>query len=222
MIFDLDASELAGKQIVVYEYVYHEEELVTSHTDIDDTDQTVSIISLQTSVIDAYDGDKSVLASDEAKVVDTIEYCLEAEKEYVITGILMNKSTGEPLTINGKTVEQSINLTTTEPCGETSMTFTFDASHLDGIETVVFESVFDLDKKLIISHEDINDKAQTFNIYLPPPNTGLFTVPETGSVTNTNTDTNWLAIAFGFIIVVSGVYAGYHFLARRKFFSNIK
>ena len=222
MVFDLNASELAGKQIVVFEYAYSGNKVVESHEDINDEDQTVSVIHLETSVADAYDGDKSVLASNEAKVIDTIKYCLDAEEEYVIKGILMDKTTGEPLLIDGKTVEQSINLTTTEPCGEINMTFSFDASHLDGAEVVVFESVYDLDEKLIISHEDIDDEAQTFNIYLPPPDTGLFTVPETGNVTSTSTGSNWLAITFGVVIVVSGAYLGYHFLARRKFFSKIK
>ena len=42
MDFTLDASELNNTSIVIYEYLYFEDELVASHEDINDKDQTVT------------------------------------------------------------------------------------------------------------------------------------------------------------------------------------
>ena len=42
MDFTLDASELNNTSVVIYEYLYYEDKLVTSHEDINDKDQTVT------------------------------------------------------------------------------------------------------------------------------------------------------------------------------------
>ena len=66
----------------------------------------------------------------------------------------MDKSTGEPLLINGETVENSIELRSETECGQTEMIFTFDASELGGKELVVFETLYykdDITISLILS-----------------------------------------------------------------------
>ena len=40
--FTLDASELNNRSIVVYEYLYHNGQLIASHEDITDEDQTIT------------------------------------------------------------------------------------------------------------------------------------------------------------------------------------
>ncbi len=42
MEFSFDASELNNRSIVIYEYLYKDNELITSHEDINDKDQTIT------------------------------------------------------------------------------------------------------------------------------------------------------------------------------------
>ena len=42
MEFSFDASELNNRSIVIYEYLYQDNELITSHEDINDKDQTIT------------------------------------------------------------------------------------------------------------------------------------------------------------------------------------
>ena len=73
---------------------------VAVHTDIEDEGQTVEVDEpeIGTKATDAIDGDKELVAGPEAKVVDTVSYSnLVPGKEYKLTGVLMDKETGEPL-----------------------------------------------------------------------------------------------------------------------------
>ena len=40
--FNLDSTELAGKSIVLYEVLYHNDQIVAVHTDINNKDQTIT------------------------------------------------------------------------------------------------------------------------------------------------------------------------------------
>ena len=163
MNFEVDTTELEGKEIVVFENMYYGEELVASHGQFDDEGQTVRVVSLSTIAKDNADGDKFLVADQEAKIMDEIKYCFKKDTNFTIKGILMDKSTGEPLRINGETVENSINLRSETECGQTEMTFTFDASELGGKELVVYETLYYGDD-IIVKHKDINDSNQTVTI----------------------------------------------------------
>lgn len=159
MTFELDTSELVGKDIVVFETLLYEGEEVASHSDINDASQTVTVIGVGTTAVDGTDGDEFIEASI-AKITDTVSYCLKEGLTYTIHGILMDKSTGQPLLVNGNVVQKEITITPTTNCGTATMTFEFDASDLAGTDIVVFESLF-LNDDPVISHEDINDEDQT-------------------------------------------------------------
>ncbi len=180
IIFSFDASELAGQDIVVYESLYHGDELLAEHKDIDDASQTVTIISLGTTAVDGLDDDKFIEAGTDSVLEDTITYCLQPNVEYAIHGILMDKSTGEALLVDGETVENEIIINPTEACGTTKMEFELDTTELGGKEIVVFESaaieIFqnqptegdepqeDKTYREIISHEDLEDEGQTIDV----------------------------------------------------------
>ncbi|MBR2754128.1 VaFE repeat-containing surface-anchored protein [Candidatus Saccharibacteria bacterium] len=221
MLFKLDTSALGGREIVVFESLYYKDSLVESHESIEDESQTVTIVSLATVAEDDTDGDKSVLAGEAAAIKDTIEYCVKAGQKYIIKGILMNKETREPVLVNGKAVEGQIELDAEESCGTTEMMFHFDATGLEGTDIVVFESLYKYnedeekgEEELIVAHEDINDESQTINIYIPAPETGLFTAGKSSNKTND-------FIFIPAIIVVSvGGYSIYRAISRRKFFGK--
>ena len=48
MRFEFDASQLYGKTLVVFEELYHEEQLIAKHDDINSREQTVQIEDIKT------------------------------------------------------------------------------------------------------------------------------------------------------------------------------
>ena len=225
MEFELDTSALGGKEVVVFERLYDhkddgnydDEEPIVEHEDIDDPKQTIDIISLETVAEDGTDGDKEILADQAAVVKDTVSYCVKPGQKYTIRGILMDKSTGEPLLVNGEKIEGAVEIEPTEACGTAEMLFHFDATGLQGKELVVFEKLYifgednpDEDEP-IITHEDINDENQAVIVYMPTPNTGRFTAKDgDGRIGE-------FILAPAAIVVVVGGYGIYRASARKRF-----
>ncbi|MBO7718251.1 VaFE repeat-containing surface-anchored protein, partial [Candidatus Saccharibacteria bacterium] len=128
-----------------------------------DWDNHCTVFSLKTTATDEKDGDKFVEINRKARIKDTIEYCVTPGLDFTIKGILMDKSTEQPLLVNGKPIEQVIHLNSETECGTTSMTFKFNAAMLAGKNVVVYESLYYGDE-LITNHEDITDEGQTVTI----------------------------------------------------------
>ena len=127
----------------------------------------------------------------------------------------MDKSTGEPLIVNGRTIVRNIEIEPEEACGEAEMLFEFDASNLGGAKLVVFETV-KRENNTVISHEDIDDVDQTVDVYLPPPDTGLFTTPKASTVEGKN-EASPVFIIGTLVAIVGFGYTIYRITARRKF-----
>ena len=105
--FTFDASNLHGTQLVVFEYLYYDGLLLTTHAELEDEGQTVEIKNPKISTVAVVeDGGKTSLSADDVQITDTISYSdLTAGVEYRMTGILMDKATGEVfLDFDGKPV----------------------------------------------------------------------------------------------------------------------
>ena len=163
MVFEFDASSLAGHEVVVFEKAYYNNAIVATHENINDAAQTINIVSLSTTATDNVDGDKYVAANSGSKIKDVVNYCLKAGTQFTIKGILMDKATGEALKINNQTIEKSVSITPTSNCGSTEIVFDLNSTSLTGKEIVVFETAI-YNNKTIVAHEDINDAAQSVNI----------------------------------------------------------
>ena len=125
-------------------------------------------------------GKKTVEKDKMVTIKDTVAYKhLVPENEYTIKGILMNKKTGKPLLINGKTVTAEITFVPKEPSGTVELVFKFNSKYLnEDTEIVVFERLFK-DGAQIASHCDLKDKGQTVTITMPKPKPQT-KVPDTG------------------------------------------
>lgn len=100
VVFEFDADLLAGKKLVAFEKLYRNQIEVTVHEDIDDEDQTTTVVPPQigTTATDTADGDKHMAADPESSITDEIQYKnLVPGDEYQVAGILMDKATGLPL-----------------------------------------------------------------------------------------------------------------------------
>ena len=105
--FTFDASDLHGTQIVVFEDLYYDGVELATHADIEDKGQTIEIKNPKISTVAVVeDGGKTTLSADDVTITDTISYSdLTAGVEYRMTGILMDKATGEVfLDFDGKPV----------------------------------------------------------------------------------------------------------------------
>jgi len=196
--FEFDATNLYGKDTVVFEKVYDVNgHLVAKHEDITDEDQTVTWEkpSIGTTLVDG-EGNKTVVASEKTVLVDTVSYKgLDATQWYVLEGTLMVKETADSLVENGSPVTVvSEPFQPKEATGTVDVTFTIDTRDLIGKELVAFETAYKLDgykkgdnpdkvKKIkIAEHKDINDKGQTVKITEPETPTRVDS-PKTGDNT---------------------------------------
>ena len=164
MTFTFDGSALAGKTVVAFEDCLRDGKEVAVHHDINSKEQTIDIPGLKTELKDDVTGSHNALASEKMSLTDVASYTgLIPGKEYTMKGTLMDKTTGEPLLINGEQVTKEVIFTPEQPDGSVELTFTFDGSALAGKSVVAFEDCF-RDGKEVAVHHDIDSKEQTVDI----------------------------------------------------------
>ena len=165
LTYTFDASALAGKAVVVFEDLYQGENVVASHADINDEGQTVTFGKPSIGTTATIDGEKTAEPAEQITITDTVEYSgLTVGQEYKLTGVLMDKETGEPLLV-GEGEEQAqvtseATFTPSEPNGTIDVLFTFDGSALLGKSVVVFETLYQGENE-VTAHADITDAGQT-------------------------------------------------------------
>ena len=189
LTYTFDGSALAGKSVVVFEDLYQDEQIVASHTDINDEGQTVVFGKPEIGTTATIDGEKTAQPAEQITITDTVEYSgLTVGQEYKLTGVLMDKSTGEPLLVGEEQVTSEATFTPAEPNGTVDVLFTFDATGLEGKSVVVFETLFQGETE-IAGHEDIEDEGQTVTFVEEPKIgttatvDGQHTVDPTGEIT---------------------------------------
>lgn len=113
------------------------------------------------------EGEKEVDPLDKVTLTDIVSYTgLVPGKEYKVTGVLMDKETGEKLLVDGKEITAETVFVPETKNGSVDVTFIFDATGLHGKEIVVFEDLY-RENVLLATHADINDEGQTVKIKNP-------------------------------------------------------
>lgn len=195
--FTFDAKCIkANTDIVVFESLYRDGMELAVHADIEDEDQTVTVKVPEIGTRATADGKKEITTSDRVKIEDVVSYKnLTPGKEYTVKGILMDKSTGEPLLVDGKEIRSSFTFKPETTNGEITVTFVFDASGLTAAtEIVVFESLYRDDVE-ITAHADIEDEGQTVKLTPPVPD-----IPQTGDESNLGFWIGLGAVALGGLV----------------------
>ena len=168
LAYTFDGSALAGKSVVVFEDLYQDENVVASHADINDEGQTVTFGQPEICTTATIDGEKIAKPAEQITITDTVEYSgLTVGQEYTLKGVLMDKSTGEPLQVNDQQVTSEATFIPAESNGTVDVLFTFDATGLERKSLVVFETLFQGETE-IAGHEDIEDEGQTVNFVEEP------------------------------------------------------
>ena len=198
-----DGTGLGGKNLVVYEKLFSADVQLASHEDPSDEGQTVTVVEIGTTLVDASDGDH-VIVSGKVKLIDTIEYKgLVPGETYTAHGTLMVKSTGLALEdADGKPVTATADFTPDKPSGTVDVTFEFDASKIEeGVELVAFEECLTAEGNLAAAHQDINDARQT--VVVDNPDT-----PEVPKTPYDKTGATAPVSTIGILALVGAVLAG--------------
>ena len=193
--FELDARYIKeNTDIVVFESLYSKDKELAVHADIEDEGQAVTVKIPEIGTKASVDGKKEFTANG-----DVVSYKnLTVGKEYTVSGVLMDKSTGKAFLVDGKEVSSEVTFTPETADGEVTVSFTFDGSAITkDTEIVVFETLY-RDKTEIALHADIDDKDQTVTIH-PQPEPEK---PQTGDNSNIGFWTGLDAVALGGLVSV--------------------
>ncbi|EGO8434760.1 LPXTG cell wall anchor domain-containing protein [Enterococcus faecalis] len=167
--FNFDLTGLNGREIVVFESLFRNDEELANHRDINDQGQTVRVTnpSVRTTATHKPTGLKVVNPLTKVTITDAVKYHdLIVGKTYTVNGVLMDKVTEKPVLVDGKEVTSSLTFVAETTDGTVNLDFILDAHALRGKEVVVFEDLF-RDGVLLASHADITDKDQTIKIVNP-------------------------------------------------------
>lgn len=125
-----------------------------------------------------YTAGKQFDAAKNITVIDKVQYVnLISNKTYRLHATIMNRKSGQPVKVSGKTIEVDKVFTPETSDGYVDVAITFDAETLADTDCVVFEKMYlkdgDADESddekdiLIATHEDIDDYSQSFYINKP-------------------------------------------------------
>ncbi|MBP3237662.1 MAG: VaFE repeat-containing surface-anchored protein [Lachnospiraceae bacterium] len=166
LVFEFDASELKGKDIVVFEELYYGDDLIAKHEDADDVDQTISFPEGKTKAANK-EGNGNLINNDGlSTIVDKVMYNnLIPGKNYVLKAVLMDKADNSVIKReNGEEFYVLKDFIPKEKSGEEELTIVIDSKFVAGKTLVVFEECT-LDGKKVFIHADINDGEQT--VFVP-------------------------------------------------------
>lgn len=139
-----------GKKLVVFEKLYQSGDLLATHEDASDEDQTVEVAVPEIGTEAAGEGGSKTIYTDKGtvKVIDKVSYTnLAPGTKYKLTGTLIDKATGEPLR-TGEKISISTKaedgtwkqLSGTVTAAEDGKSYTVKEKADDGTETVTMVS----------------------------------------------------------------------------------
>ena len=174
-------------EVVVFETLYREDIELATHAQIDDEGQTVKIRVPEIGTTATSEDGHRVDPLGEVTIFDEVSYTnLKPEKEYTVSGVLMDKATGKAfLDADGKEIKAATTFTPTQPTGTVTVEFVFNATGLHGKEVVAFETLY-YEGIELATHAEINDEGQT--VELKNPQISTVAVTEDGSKTTLTAD----------------------------------
>ena len=174
-------------EVVVFETLYREDIELATHAQIDDEGQTVKIRVPEIGTTATSEDGHRVDPLGEVTIFDEVSYTnLKPEKEYTVSGVLMDKATGKAfLDADGKEIKAETTFTPTQPTGTVTVEFVFNATSLHGSEVVAFETLY-YEGIELATHAEINDEGQT--VELKNPQISTVAVTEDGSKTTLTAD----------------------------------
>ena len=160
---ELSCENNRGKILYKGEFSIRRDKVTVDIGTIENHSEPTPVITTQAS--DAKTQYQIIKPSADTDIVDKVTITdTMAGREYTITGTLMDKETGEAITVNGNPVTASQTFTSDGTKKVLDMHFTFDSSALGGKTVVVCEKLTYGDY-VAATEEDMENKDQT--IYFP-------------------------------------------------------
>lgn len=160
--YTLDTTRVNDVTAVAFEELHRTSaggELIASHRNINDVDQTVYIPGIRTEFLDPETKSHVSASSRTVVLEDTVSYSnLMPGKEYTLSGELIDKTTGRTLDI-----KTDKTFTPESSSGEETVEFTVDTSVIKGTSVVAFE-ILKYGDTAVAVHADIDDQDQTVSI----------------------------------------------------------
>lgn len=171
VLFTFRGMSLAGRQLVAFETMEFEGKEYMVHADIDDVEQTVSVVDIATQARDGITNTGEGTLTEDGKLIDTVAYTgLTPGIEYRIFTTLVDKLTGNALTgEDGLPKVGTMAFTPAAPDGTVEVAVKLDTTSLAGKSVVFFEKLADAQENVIAVHEDIDDVGQTVTFPIPEP-----------------------------------------------------
>ena len=207
LAFTFNGIDLAGESVVAFEKVTSNGKEVFVHEDLEDEDQTVYFPSVRTAATDKKDGDHEIACKGNVTITDKVKYTnLLPGGRYRVSGVLMNKSTGEPAEAGGSRITGETAFTAKEKNGTVAVSFQVDSSKLGEGEYVVFETLYEISgqnggESIIAAHRDLTDAAQTVKRPAPPKPPTPPKNPATGDDSHTGM---WLTVLLAAAAAIAG------------------
>ena len=190
--------------VVVFETLYREGMELTTHIDIDDEGQTVKIRVPEIGTTATSEDGHRVDPLGKVTITDEVSYKnLKPGKEYTVSGVLMDKTTGDVfLDAAGEEIRSEVIFTPEKSTGTVTVEFTFDASNLHGTQLVVFEYLY-YDGLLLAAHAELEAEGQTVEIKNPKIST--IAVVEGGGKTTLTADDVTITDTISYSDLTAGV-----------------
>ena len=204
--FTFDSKYIkADTDIVVFERLYRDGKELAVHADIEDESQTVKVKVPKIGTQATAEREKEITTDGRVVIEDIVSYFnLTPDKEYMLKGILMDKTVNQPLLINGEEIRSSFTFKPQASSGEITVSFVFDAGSLmKETEIVVFETLY-REGVEVAFHTDIEDQGQTVKII--PPTPPVSDNPQTGVNSNLGLWLGLGAVAAGGLIALCAIY----------------
>lgn len=154
--------------IVVFESLYCDGKGLAVHMDIEDEDQTVTVRIPIIGTTAAVEDKQKINATEVFTLEDVVAFQnLTPGKEYVIKGVLMDKTTGKALVIDGEEIRSDVKFAPEAADGEVVVSFVFDSRVIkEETDIVAYETLY-RENIEIARHTDIEDKDQTVSVFIP-------------------------------------------------------
>lgn len=161
--FTFDASQMAGKKVIVCEEIVENGYTISSHADKENDKQAVWFPALDTNIMDRGTKTQMAFAENRVIVTDKVSYTMaKPGLTYTVKGTLVDAESGSTVSTANATITPS------SENGSSNVVFTFAGENLAG-RTLVAYATLEYDSHEVAVHEDAADTDEM--IYIPAMDT---------------------------------------------------
>lgn len=203
MTIDVDTTELAEHDLVVYETLKLSDKVIAEHKNIKDKDQTVTVASEYSASIDTVatnksNGSKTMPVDAGAVILDTVSYDgLELGQAYTLTSTVYNKATGKEC----KDIKPVVtNFTPEATSSDIDIEIPVDGTKYTNGESLVVYEELALVRDAVTTVNPVGARRSDSGVGESSTATDTTTTIDVSNPSNTTTDTTTVSAAKSIVI----------------------